>query len=204
ARQEIEERLLALGRIGLDSVLQAPALLRIAVLGGGGQQLGDRSVISLRCAANRLRLRNVVAAHVVAEQVQANLDRFGRSEVFEEGRHRARLRRGVDQPEQERRRFFGQELCGLAQQVLRCSGLQLIDAIGPELVRIAFRADEQRWDAEHQLGRLRRVDLDREGLARARDVYDARRDRKSTRLNSSHRTISYAVFCLKKKKNIKT
>src|SRR5437867_6814150 len=26
-----------------------------------------------------------------------------------------------------------------------------------------------------------------------------RRDRKSTRLNSSHRTISYAVFCLKKK-----
>src|SRR5207248_8107972 len=28
------------------------------------------------------------------------------------------------------------------------------------------------------------------------------RDRKSTRLNSSHRTISYAVFCLKKKKNM--
>src|SRR5437867_6913895 len=28
-------------------------------------------------------------------------------------------------------------------------------------------------------------------------------DRKSTRLNSSHRTISYAVFCLKKKKNNK-
>src|SRR6266705_2465557 len=27
-----------------------------------------------------------------------------------------------------------------------------------------------------------------------------RRDRKSTRLNSSHRTPSYAVFCLKKKK----
>src|SRR5437867_6493811 len=27
-----------------------------------------------------------------------------------------------------------------------------------------------------------------------------RKDRKSTRLNSSHRTISYAVFCLKKKK----
>src|SRR5207248_10087394 len=26
-------------------------------------------------------------------------------------------------------------------------------------------------------------------------------DRKSTRLNSSHRTISYAVFCLKKKNN---
>src|SRR5476649_2784618 len=35
------------------------------------------------------------------------------------------------------------------------------------------------------------------------DGWDARRqDRKSTRLNSSHTVISYAVFCLKKKKNI--
>src|SRR3712207_8438075 len=32
----------------------------------------------------------------------------------------------------------------------------------------------------------------------ARDV-QRRRDRKSTRLNSSHANISYAVFCLKKK-----
>src|SRR3712207_8674079 len=30
---------------------------------------------------------------------------------------------------------------------------------------------------------------------------DAEKDRKSTRLNSSHANISYAVFCLKKKKN---
>src|SRR5580658_11108432 len=30
------------------------------------------------------------------------------------------------------------------------------------------------------------------------------RDRKSTRLNSSHLVISYAVFCLKKKKQIPT
>src|SRR3712207_7097646 len=29
------------------------------------------------------------------------------------------------------------------------------------------------------------------------------RDRKSTRLNSSHANISYAVFCLKKKKKLK-
>src|SRR3712207_8604509 len=32
------------------------------------------------------------------------------------------------------------------------------------------------------------------------DVADRVRDRKSTRLNSSHANISYAVFCLKKKK----
>src|SRR5688500_19248806 len=31
------------------------------------------------------------------------------------------------------------------------------------------------------------------------DACDVQRDRKSTRLNSSHLVISYAVFCLKKK-----
>src|SRR5258707_11712208 len=35
------------------------------------------------------------------------------------------------------------------------------------------------------------------------DARTDRRDRKSTRLNSSHANISYAVFCLKKKKKIK-
>src|SRR5207248_9844059 len=38
--------------------------------------------------------------------------------------------------------------------------------------------------------------LDPEGFA----AVASSRDRKSTRLNSSHRTISYAVFCLNKKK----
>src|SRR5690242_21396121 len=33
------------------------------------------------------------------------------------------------------------------------------------------------------------------------DHEDDEEDRKSTRLNSSHMSISYAVFCLKKKKN---
>src|SRR5437899_3419722 len=39
-------------------------------------------------------------------------------------------------------------------------------------------------------------------LVRVRRTYGAvaREDRKSTRLNSSHLGISYAVFCLKKKK----
>src|SRR3712207_7557745 len=36
------------------------------------------------------------------------------------------------------------------------------------------------------------------------DVEQAKQDRKSTRLNSSHANISYAVFCLKKKKYITT
>src|SRR2546430_6931509 len=37
---------------------------------------------------------------------------------------------------------------------------------------------------------------------RVRELFQ--RDRKSTRLNSSHSQISYAVFCLKKKKKKKT
>src|SRR6266542_955940 len=39
-----------------------------------------------------------------------------------------------------------------------------------------------------------------EGLA-GEAIDQCRSDRKSTRLNSSHGSISYAVFCLKKKKN---
>src|SRR6267142_6132441 len=40
------------------------------------------------------------------------------------------------------------------------------------------------------------------GLAREHPIGTCR-DRKSTRLNSSHMSISYAVFCLKKKKKKK-
>src|SRR5258708_21331702 len=60
------------------------------------------------------------------------------------------------------------------------------------------------------LRRLRHRDQGAEGQHRgaeppARPVQGAaggaaREDRKSTRLNSSHQIISYAVFCLKKKK----
>src|SRR5438445_5669805 len=38
------------------------------------------------------------------------------------------------------------------------------------------------------------------GLPLTADPRSAPKDRKSTRLNSSHANISYAVFCLKKKK----
>src|SRR5690348_18172452 len=50
--------------------------------------------------------------------------------------------------------------------------------------------------AEHARGQSQRRDHDADFAAR--DHADA--DRKSTRLNSSHPSISYAVFCLKKKK----
>src|SRR5436190_14521776 len=56
-----------------------------------------------------------------------------------------------------------------------------------------------RYRRQGRPSRPRRPDPPRTRLRRQR------RDRKSTRLNSSHTVISYAVFCLKKKKknNIK-
>src|SRR5689334_24781552 len=47
----------------------------------------------------------------------------------------------------------------------------------------------------------RRRVLGRVGARRPLRQADLARDRKSTRLNSSHSSISYAVFCLKKKRN---
>src|SRR6202163_5146387 len=47
---------------------------------------------------------------------------------------------------------------------------------------------------------MRVVYMVKRGAVRiARETRDGKEDRKSTRLNSSHQAISYAVFCLKKK-----
>src|SRR3712207_7142706 len=66
-----------------------------------------------------------------------------------------------------------------------------LSVVGRERVGRATAGDEPRPDLreEGSGGRL--------GRSTAREA-----DRKSTRLNSSHANISYAVFCLKKKKII--
>src|SRR3712207_8935208 len=72
--------------------------------------------------------------------------------------------------------------------------------VGPVLLR-PHRVDgvvEQRPGREVVL-----VDVGGAAAAEQHGVEPAR-DRKSTRLNSSHANISYAVFCLKKKKNTTT
>src|SRR3712207_7434246 len=58
------------------------------------------------------------------------------------------------------------------------------------------RHDAERREAEDH-GQAARHEED-EQVARE-DVREEPEDRKSTRLNSSHANISYAVFCLKKK-----
>src|SRR5438270_9599283 len=62
-----------------------------------------------------------------------------------------------------------------------------------------FRSLRARRGAHRARRRARGVDL-----RRAAVHLSAAQDRKSTRLNSSHSQISYAVFCLKKKKKKKS
>src|SRR5207245_6757969 len=58
---------------------------------------------------------------------------------------------------------------------------------GPGTFTLFWRLSSLRWLRPHR------------GFAFTRTIVTLR-DRKSTRLNSSHGSISYAVFCLKKKK----
>src|SRR5437762_9335179 len=77
--------------------------------------------------------------------------------------------------------------------------LSLHDALpisNADLEQLDLRNSEERGRAEPAEG-----DGDLDGARRDRER--GARDRKSTRLNSSHRCISYAVFCLKKKKKKK-
>src|SRR5437879_7910216 len=63
------------------------------------------------------------------------------------------------------------------------------------LVLCAIHFDDRaRIPKQDLCGSLDQACLPRPGRA------EKKKDRKSTRLNSSHRCISYAVFCLKKKK----
>src|SRR5258708_31488539 len=62
----------------------------------------------------------------------------------------------------------------------------------------AFRSVGQ-WPNETRVGQLI-FDLNGRCLDQLRGQRALRLDRKSTRLNSSHQIISYAVFCLKKKR----
>src|SRR5207248_2003210 len=104
---------------------------------------------------------------------------------------------GAHQALRDDRLQRGGEVEQQARPVLE--GVEVDDAVH----RVVAVIRVQRREA--QVARLRIGERHRHGLLVA-DLADqdaigrlAQRDRKSTRLNSSHRTISYAVFCLKKK-----
>src|SRR3712207_2593591 len=105
----------------------------------------------------------------------------------------------------------------LARQTARLADAGMAAYVGTELEFLVFRDTyEQAWSAGYRnltpanqynvdysvLGTarieplLRRI---RNEMTGAGFVVESAKDRKSTRLNSSHANISYAVFCLKKK-----
>src|SRR5207248_10167129 len=107
----------------------------------------------------------------------------------------------------QRRQLLVLEL-ELGEEVLL--GAQRVQLLAGELVPLRLQRDAERQElcavgveapCERLVGHLRvsldvRLDLARGEVERRGILGDVRRDRKSTRLNSSHRTISYAVFCL--------
>src|SRR5256885_8772137 len=69
-------------------------------------------------------------------------------------------------------------------------------------LQIAALGREIRVDKKGAIDLVTEVDVAVERMFRALVAERFPEDRKSTRLNSSHLVISYAVFCLKKKKTI--
>src|SRR2546428_8079519 len=68
---------------------------------------------------------------------------------------------------------------------------------GGQAERFGLRGEQEQVAPPQQVGHLIHLAQEPDIVAEARWI-----DRKSTRLNSSHDQISYAVFCLKKKKLI--
>src|SRR3712207_6643886 len=71
------------------------------------------------------------------------------------------------------------------------------------LTYVAFRNLAQPGGPEFSEAQVRALAAEykiQDGPNEAGDMFERPGDRKSTRLNSSHANISYAVFCLKKKK----
>src|SRR5438067_7004583 len=79
----------------------------------------------------------------------------------------------------------------------QCGQLRSIEQLPGCSVGLCRVEDKPAFVADYRSYRLREFE-DRH-LRTGTDVYGLL-DRKSTRLNSSHVSISYAVFCLKKKK----
>src|SRR5258707_9839976 len=72
---------------------------------------------------------------------------------------------------------------------------RLVAAGAQPITWLAMVGELQRdWARTERLGTVAQILFDHGGAS-------DRADRKSTRLNSSHANISYAVFCLKKKKS---
>src|SRR2546426_3836675 len=73
--------------------------------------------------------------------------------------------------------------------------------LAPNFIEVRFPSAIRPPVGAQSIGALEKTDGQARSVRRAqrRGLQDHGTDRKSTRLNSSHLVISYAVFCLKKK-----
>src|SRR3989449_7501060 len=96
------------------------------------------------------------------------------------------------------RRIDAEDLVMHPSRVMRCRVLQL-EALTHDIrgVHLAIEAGGPLTFSAGQYAQLEFAP----GLSRHYSMANTPEDRKSTRLNSSHGYISYAVFCLKKKKH---
>src|SRR5204863_1885894 len=114
--------------------------------------------------------------------------------------HDRRWHRGARRPDRERRRASG-NLRSSRRRGAPPRGLRRNPTRKPGGQHRADRhAQTQRSAVVIVMSIIDWRELDADAVA---PLYAEQRDRKSTRLNSSHVEISYAVFCLKKKKNKK-
>src|SRR5437879_693051 len=96
-------------------------------------------------------------------------------------------------------------------QVADLYEMEILEEAGHFRLHWQAMRDRRAWQEAREGAYLLRTNLQADSAAELWTKYiqlteaeTAFRDRKSTRLNSSHRCISYAVFCLKKKKIKKT
>src|SRR5437868_10630524 len=90
---------------------------------------------------------------------------------------------------------------GRFQKVARTENRPQANSLARQGVRAALLAvDDADRRSDDQTDLTQRLNRLEQGPAGGDDILDETQDRKSTRLNSSHVSISYAVFCLKKKK----
>src|SRR3712207_7685720 len=68
-----------------------------------------------------------------------------------------------------------------------------------KVLRYRYGLDDGSPKTLEEVGKIFKVTRERIRQIEVKALRKLRQDRKSTRLNSSHANISYAVFCLKKK-----
>src|SRR6266705_4596359 len=108
--------------------------------------------------------------------------------------HGARLHEAVFAPDQIQQLLAPEDAARCAHE-----GGQQIELLWREIHPLALHDDLEAVPGDLEVARLEALLPVRDIAPLASPDHRADPDRKSTRLNSSHRTISYAVFCLKKK-----